>query len=60
MPVVEALLMRGMLNTMRADLLCTTSTIDDRVFGSGSHEQEAYSSTGRTSCLQALARKVVD
>ena len=30
---------------------------DDRVFGSWSHKQEGYSGTGRTSCLQASARK---
>ena len=50
-PVVEAVLMRGILNTMRADLLCTASILVASVLGRGSKEHKAYSSTGRTSCL---------
>ena len=49
--VVDSLRTRGMLKTTRADLLWTASTPVLRVFGRGSQEQEAYSSTGLTSCL---------
>ena len=49
--VVDSLLTWGMLKTTRADLRWTASTPVLRVFGRGSQEQEAYSSTGLTSCL---------
>ena len=46
--------------TTRTDLRCTASTWVLRVFRRGSQEQEAYSSTGLTSCLYALIRSWED
>lgn len=60
MAVVEAWLVRGLLKTALADLLCTTSTLLASVLVMESHAVEAYSRIGLTNCLYALARGLVE